>query len=152
MYFLTYNDNNVGQGTAVAIILLLLTLVFAVPVRALPVKGTPEMQSRPLRHAALGSAAPVLAGASDRAGAGGRARHQRFRPLRRAGAAAHAALGKLQRRLAAGASSTYLLNSVLMTAVKVPAGVLVESMAAFRAGVPAAAPAQPAAGFSSSSA
>ena len=31
MYFLTYNDNNVGQGTAVAIILLLLTLVFAVP-------------------------------------------------------------------------------------------------------------------------
>lgn len=31
MYFLTYNDNNVGAGTAVAIILLLLTLIFAVP-------------------------------------------------------------------------------------------------------------------------
>ena len=31
MYFLTYNDNNVGAGTAVAIILLLLTLIFAIP-------------------------------------------------------------------------------------------------------------------------
>ena len=31
MYFLTYTDNNVGAGTAVAVILLLLTLVFAVP-------------------------------------------------------------------------------------------------------------------------
>ncbi len=31
MYFLTYNDNNVGGGTAVAIILLFLTLLFAVP-------------------------------------------------------------------------------------------------------------------------
>jgi raffinose/stachyose/melibiose transport system permease protein len=31
MYFLTYNENNVGAGTAVAIILLLLTLIFAVP-------------------------------------------------------------------------------------------------------------------------
>jgi raffinose/stachyose/melibiose transport system permease protein len=31
MYFLTYNYNSVGQGTAIAVILFLLTLIFAVP-------------------------------------------------------------------------------------------------------------------------
>jgi raffinose/stachyose/melibiose transport system permease protein len=31
MYFLTYNYNSVGQGTAIAVILFLLTLIFAIP-------------------------------------------------------------------------------------------------------------------------
>jgi raffinose/stachyose/melibiose transport system permease protein len=31
MYFLTYNYNTVGQGTAIAVILFLLTLIFAIP-------------------------------------------------------------------------------------------------------------------------
>jgi raffinose/stachyose/melibiose transport system permease protein len=31
MYFLTYNYNSVGQGTAIAVILFLLTLLFAIP-------------------------------------------------------------------------------------------------------------------------
>ncbi len=31
MYFLTYNYNTVGQGTAIAVILFLITLIFAVP-------------------------------------------------------------------------------------------------------------------------
>lgn len=31
MYFMTYNYNSVGQGTAIAVILFLLTLIFAVP-------------------------------------------------------------------------------------------------------------------------
>ncbi len=31
MYFLTYNYNNVGQGTAIAVILFALTLIFAIP-------------------------------------------------------------------------------------------------------------------------
>ena len=31
MYFLTYNYNTVGQGTAIAVVLFLLTLIFAIP-------------------------------------------------------------------------------------------------------------------------
>jgi raffinose/stachyose/melibiose transport system permease protein len=31
MYFLTYNYNSVGQGTAIAVILFLITLIFAIP-------------------------------------------------------------------------------------------------------------------------